>query len=47
MKFCAQEGFSHFYLCAGAQMKVFIAQESTNGENFIQPLDGCRDVLER
>ena len=32
---------------ADAQMKVFIAQESTNGENFIQPLDGCRDVLER
>lgn len=30
-----------------AQMKVLIAQETTNGENFIQPLDSCRTVLER
>ena len=30
-----------------AQMKVFIAQESNNGDNFLQPLGDCKAILER
>lgn len=29
------------------RMKIFMARESSNGENFIQPLKQIRDALER